>query len=85
MGWLTGCHVGLLGGFQGVGDACWRKIGVCFGLLTHMLFAFCHELFLHVVFAEAFDFDSNTIFALICIFLFFWFVCCFWPISDRFD
>lgn len=58
------------GGVQGGGGACWREICVCFGLLVHTLPAFCHELFLHVVFAEAIDLDSNTVFALICIFLF---------------
>lgn len=42
-----------------MGDACWRELCACFGLLshTHMLFAFGHELFLHVVFAEATGLD----------------------------
>lgn len=52
-----------------MGDACWRKVCVCFGAtVTLVLFTFCHELFLHVVFVVVF-FYSNTVFALISIFL----------------
>lgn len=47
------------------GDLC-----LFWATLTHMLFVFGHELFLHVVFAEATGLDSNTVFALLCIFLF---------------
>lgn len=44
-----------------MGDACSRNLCLFWATLTHMLFAFCHELFLHVVFAAAIDLDSNSL------------------------
>lgn len=51
-----------------MGDACWRKVCVCFGApVTLGLFTFCHELFLHE--ASVVVFFTLTVFALISIFL----------------
>lgn len=84
MGWLMGCHVGPLGGFQGVGDACWREIGVSSELLSYTRCSFCLELFLHVVFAEAADsrFNSICLHLQFCVFLA-WIVCYVWSVCER--
>lgn len=84
MGWLMGCHVGPLGGFQGVGDACWRKIGVSSELLSYTCCSHFVVVFLHVALAEAIDsrFNSICLHLQFCVFLA-WIVCYVWSISER--
>lgn len=83
MGWLMGCHVGPLGGFWGVGDACWRKIGVSRELLSYM----CCSHFVMSCFCMC-CLQKPLILALICLHLQFcvflaWIVCYVWSISER--
>lgn len=72
MGWLMGCNVGPLGGFQGVGDACWRKIGVSSELLSYM----CCSHFVMSCFCmwclQKPLILALTVFALICSFVCSW-------------